>query len=252
MDESAAIAAIFGDEDLDLESLAALAEASVNESPAVLEALMREHLSLPELDVEGAIRSAEAGRVAARPTDRDADDFTDEEWVVVRAMRKFCLDAISPATPARRLSACVEWIFVRGTEDKSGVSFHLACEMLYARPWVIQCLVQHFWFSRGLSPGTLPFLADTLPEAVEHEALLHGWEGGGMIARAVWSRPGMLTTDLQDAIAAPHGDVATALDAVLGAGILSVRLGRLHVTTRHETFRQTRQPVSWSNSLIGE
>jgi len=254
--EASALVALFGDEeDIDLAALHAVAAQpdSGALTDAEIEALLREQWGLPTIDVEGALRAATAGQVSVRPDDDERDDYTDEEWTVVTTLRKLCLDAISASTPRKRLAKAVEFCFVRGTEEpRYGVSFHLACEMLKARPWVVQALIQHFWFLRGIEPGPLPFMADPLPEALHSEAILHGWEAGLRIAAAAWMHPGVLETDLRQQVRVGDDDYERSLGALCNAGIVSLRMGRAYLTSRPASFRRARQTVSWSRSFIGD
>lgn len=256
MDEAGTLLSLFGDEDdFDLGGLGLLAQQSADQpmTDAEIEALMREHLGLPSIDTAGAIRAAEAGKIAVRPSDGDEDDFSEEEWAIVKTMRKLCLDAISPGTSPRARARSVEWLFVRGTEEgRHGVSFHLACEMLRSRFWVIQALIQHFWCLRGILPGQLPFLADPVPESIQSEAILHGWDAGMQIVAAAWSRPGVLDSELVRILGIPQVDYEQSLTALVEAGVVGLRMGQVYVTSRPATFRRSRQAVSWSNSFLGE
>lgn len=253
--EADTLAALFGEEeDFDLSSLAAMSESEGDEplTDAELEAMMREQWGLAPLDVSGAMRSAEAGRVTARPDDSDQDDFTEEEWTIVKTMRKFCLDAIAISTPAKRRAKSIEWLFVRGVEDpRNGVSFHLSCQAFRCRPWVIQALIQHFWYLRDIVPPVLPFLADPLPDSLQSEAILHGWEDGMRIAATSWMRPGAVDPVLREAVGIDSGSYGRSMDALVEAGVIGLRLGRVYVTSRPASFRRTGQSVSWSNSFLG-
>jgi len=257
MNEALTLEMLFADDDdLDLEALVTVASGSGDSGPlsaAEIEAVMREQFGLPALNVEEMIRVAEASRAAPRPSDADSDDYDEDEWEIVKVLRRYCQDAIAPATLPKRRAACIEWMFVRGTEDRrSGVSFHLACQMLKSRHWVVQALVQHFWFVRGITPDKLPFMADELPEALEHEALLHGWYTAGKITKHAWLRPGIASPDLRAAIDADAAEYDRALGRLIEEGLVGSRLNRLHVTARPISFRRARQAVSWSNSFVGE
>lgn len=257
MDEARTLEALFSDEDeLDIEALMTVAAAGEGGAPlsdAEIESLMREQFGLPTLDVESAIRSAEAARSAPRPSNDDCDDYDEDEWEIVKVLRRYCQDAIAPATTEKRRATCVEWSFVRGVEDpRSGVSFHLACQMLKTRPWVVQALIQHFWFTRGTAIAPLPFMADELPEAVEHEATMHGWYEGAKIAKRVWMAPGAVALDVRQSIDLTAKEFDRALERLVEEGIIGVRMNHLHVTSRPATFRRARQAVSWSNSFVGD
>lgn len=256
MDEPQTLAALFGDEDdIDLEALSTIAEGGADSqlSDNEIEAFMREQWGLPSLDAEQAIRTIEAGRASPRPSDEDSDEFSDEEWTIVQTLRRYCQDAISPGTKPARRKKCVEWIFVRDTQEpKHGISFHLACQMLRSRHWVIQALIQHLWFIRGISVEPLPFMADELPEALEQEAILYGWDTGRDIARLAWKEPGILEPALHDRLGIDSDEFTRGLSAVLEVGVIGSRMGCLHVSARPASFRRTRQAVSWSNSFVGE
>lgn len=254
MPEADTLLALFGDEDdFDLGALGELVQQGTPPSDADIEALMREQWGLPALDTTGALKAAEAGRVSVRPDDSDQDDYSEEEWIIVRTMRKLCIEAISPATPAKRRARAVQWLFVRGTEEtRHGVSFHLACDMLRSRHWVIQALIQHFWFLRGITPGALPFLADPLPDSLQSEAILHGWEPGLRIAMQTWAHPGIPDAELRRSVDAEPDEYDRSMLALAAAGVIGTRLGSLYLTSRPATFRRARQAVSWSNSFLGE
>lgn len=256
MDEPQTLAALFGDEDdLDLEALSTIAEGGPDGqlTDREIEAFMREQWGLPALDAEQAIRTIEAGRASPRPSDEDSDEYSDEEWMIVQTLRRYCQDAISPATKPARLKMCVEWIFVRDTQEpRHGVSFHLACQMLRSRHWVIQALIQHFWFIRGIPVEPLPFMADELPEAVEQEAVMYGWDTGREIARLTWRVPGILESDMRGRVGIDPDEFTRGLSALLDAGVIGSRMGCLHVSARPASFRRSRQGVSWSNSFVGE
>lgn len=256
MDEPQTLAALFGDEDdIDLEALSTLAESGADGQLTndEIEAFMREQWGLPALDAEQTIKSIEAGRSAARPSDEDSDDFSEEEWTIVQTLRRYCQDVISPATKPARLRTGVEWIFVRDTQEpKYGVSFHLACQMLRSRYWVIQALIQHFWYIRGIPVDPLPFMADELPEAIEHEAIIHGWDTGREIARIVWKQPGVLEPAVREQVNVDPDEFTRGLAALIGTGVIGSRMGSLHVSARPASFRRTGQGVSWSNSFVGD
>lgn len=256
MDEPQTLAALFGDEDdIDLEALSTIAEGGADGqlTDDEIEAFMREQWGLPALDVEQTIKTIEAGRSAPRPSDEDSEDFSDEEWTIIQTLRRYCQDAISTTTKPARLQKSVEWIFVRDTQEpKYGVSFHLACQMLRSRHWVIQALIQHFWFIRGTTIEPLPFMADELPEAIEQEAIVHGWDTGREIARLVWMAPGVLEPEVRRRVDADPDEFTRALSALVEAGVVGSRMGCLHVSGRPASFRRSTQGVSWSNSFVGE
>lgn len=259
MDEAQTLLSIFGDEDdndLGLDLLKQIADAGSEPgqvSDAELESMMREHFGLGHVDVKGAFDEVTSGKVSVRPVDDDRDDFSDFEWTIVQAIRKKCLDAIQVETSAKRRKAAIEWLFVHGTEDASGVSFHLACDSLKSRPWVIQALVQHFLYLRGIViEGGLPFLADVIPEALESEAGMHGWIEGMAIANALWSRPGVSEAELAKVVTVSAQDFDRGLSRLIEAGLIGNKMGHLYLISRPATFRRTGNRVSWSRSFVGE
>lgn len=252
------ISCLFGEEtDLGDDFLAALLSGTDTAPPPTtdeeIEALMREQWGLPTINAAAEIARIESG-TSIRPDDRDADDFSDEEWCVVRTMRKFCLDAISVGTPPKRRQKAVEWVFAHGVQEpRYGIEFHLACDMLRTRPWVIHALTQHLWFLRGIQIGALPLMADPLPDALQSEAILRAWNEGLLIVDSLWRRPGlpvsglrMLVQDVDDAA------YDRALERLIESGLVGLNNGLAYVTSRPATFRRQRGNVSWSRSFVGE
>lgn len=245
-------------DDAALEAILSMASARVERgedapSDEDVERLMREQWGLPVVDVAAAARSTLD--TAVYPDDQDADDYTDEEWLIVKTMRKLCLDVISRETPIRRRKFALEWTFVRGVEEpRYGVDFHLACDMLKARHWVIQALVQHFWYLRCIEPEPLPFLADPLPEAIEGEAILHAWDEGIEIMRRLWMLPGRAPAELR--FATPNLSPEAfdrGFDRLADAGLIGLSAaGKAYVISRPVTFRARARKTSWSRSFLGD
>lgn len=113
-------------------------------------------------------------------------------------------------------------------------------------------MVQHFWFIRGITVEPLPFMADELPEALEQEAIMYGWEVGREIARITWRAPGILEPDVRSQVNFDADEFTRGLAALLEVGVVSSRMGCLHVSARPASFRRARQAVSWSNSFVGD
>jgi hypothetical protein len=255
IDESSAIQIIF-DDDVDIEVMQELVkrrEARSADDVQKLEALMREHWGLPTVDISCQLDRIQIGTAHVKPSNDDEDSFTEDEWRLILAMRKICISAIDVGSPQSTMQRNIEWIFVRGTEEpRTGVSFHLACQMLRARPWVVQALVQHIWYTRSILPPPMPFLADPLPEALQSEAILYGWGEGAMILATIWMRPGIYSNLLPSIVKMDGKKYENALASLIEHGLVGNRLGRLYCISRPVEFRRTGQQVSWSASFIGD
>lgn len=261
MDEAQTLLSIFGDEDdmdLDLDLLKQIADAGSQPgqvSDAELESMMREHFGLAHLDVSHEVDDVTAKKVKVIADDSDRDDFSDFEWTIVQALRRKCMDAIQNESSPKKRKAAIEWLFVQGTEDKDGVSFHLSCQMLRSRPWVIQALIQHFLYIRNIPIVLgLPFLADPIPDAIESEAGLHAWMEGMLIVAQLWRFPGIETIQLRDLMKGrmTNEEYETALTKLTDAGMIGNKMGRMYLISRPATFRRTGNKVSWSRSFVGE
>lgn|GEM_PF-2479903 len=260
MDEAQILQALFGDDeefDLDAGIVRALAEseaASPLVSDAEVEKQMREHLGLSRLDVSTTLSSSPmAGTATVRPSDGDREDYNEYEWEIVIAMRRNCMLAIRPETSQKARHVALRWLFVRGTEDKKGISFHLACEALEARYWVIQALVQHYFAVRDipLTEG-LPDQADGLPEALQSEAMFHAWLPGVQLAEALWSRPGILESELEAVCGLSSDDYSKAMTQLVDCGLVSMRVSRAYFAARPAAIRNAGNGLSWSRSFLGE
>lgn len=213
-------------------------------------ALQAEASRLPSIDLGAELR-ASARQFSAPAEEQVEDDYSDEEWLIVRRMRELCGDAIKRSTSAKRRKEAVEWLFVRGTaERRLGIEFHLACQMLEARPWVIHALVHHIWWSRGIQPGPLPFLADPLPEALASEAIMTAWEAGPPILETLWRWPGAPLHALRELVPElREADYQRSLDALLEAGLIADKDGTGYVSARSA---KARRRMSWSRTFVGE
>lgn len=250
-----------GEDEIDLDAVRALMgggeeppaeDDSVGLSDASIEALMRKNWGLREMDVSKEAESLAVGRVALREDENAQDDFTEEEWIIVKAMQAKCRKAINAAVSDRQRKRATDWCFVRGTEDSKGVSFHLACEALQVRPFVVQALIHHYWFQRGIvMPEPLAFMADPLPDSLQSEALLHAWEPGLRIAANAWTNPSLEERTLRTRLDMTDDEYNTAYLRLTEAGMIANRLGRIYLTSRGPAFRKFRR-VSWSRSFIGE
>jgi len=219
-------------------------------SDQALEAIFREQWGLPEAEIEDEIPTE---RMLIQCSDKDEDDFTVDEWAMIRVMRSMCQTAARKKPPsARKQRKAVEWLFVNGTlEQTRGWSFHLMCEALRARPWVIQTMIQHLWFRRMAVPDPLPFLADLLPETLQSEAIMCAWESGAAIMNQVWKQPGGPLDVFRRETPFP-ATFDRDVDALSQAGLLGVSADRAWVSSRSATFIRPGQRVSWSRSFIGD
>lgn len=263
--EQAALLTIFDDGDLDLGVLMQLAaeppaeqdEPGLGGSPMSddeLETLMREHWGLQTLDVSRAVKDADAGNSAVRADEKAEDDFTDEEWQIVRSLQTHCRKVIAQTTTARARRKEIDWCFMRGTEDSHGVSFHLACESLMCRPLVVQTLIQHYWFQRNIIiPDPLQFLADPLPDALQTEALFHAGVDGLHIATRAWAHPSRSGAELMAACLPHMEDKQARYDEAFirleKAGLVMLAVDRVYFTSRKPSFRKFRRE-SWSRSFV--
>jgi hypothetical protein len=223
-------------------------------SDAALEALMREHFGLTnhiDLAREAAALESGSGRI---DDIKDVEqDFTDEEWEIVRGLQRHCRRIVKKDTPPNTMAREVQWMFVRGTQDDSGLSFHLACQALQTRPFVVQALVQHYWGLRDIRIGTMPMLADPLPDPLYTECLYHAGVVGGDLGKRIWDAPG---TPIIDAMrrASSNGAVSQteleqAAQDLQENGLIMVNLGIAHFISRRPAFRKFRR-LSWSRTFM--
>lgn len=262
--EQATIAVLFDGED-DGESLLSLLRQAGEDIPADaeltdddIEGLMREHFGIGNhIDIgrEAAQHESNSGRI--EDAKHVEDDFTDEEWLIVSGLKTHCRRIVQTTMSPRTRKKEIQWAFVRNTEDEKGLSFHLACEALGARPFVVQTLIQHFWGLRDIAIEPLPFLADPLPDPLYTESLYHAGTVGGELAKVIWSAPGQRVSESFDCVTLKHGLVATvdelseALRDLENAGLVKTTLGCAHFISRHPAFRRFRR-VSWARTFLLE
>lgn len=234
----------------DLDDLLELASVS-HQTDAELEASLRERWGLAEIDLGAAAAEASQGR-HRMPTPQRDEDYSEDEWILVAAIRKHVELVLTAATPKSKRIRALRWLFVRGVEDSKGVSFHLACEALESRPWVLQALLQHLIFVRGLVLDPLDPMSDILPEAIQSEAILAGWDIGLRIANLAWKWPSISEAVLRSELGVDSSKFEVALGALLDKGVLSNRMGLIYLTARPQAFRRAGSKVSWSKSFIGD
>jgi len=221
-------------------------------SDQALEALFRAQWGLPALE-DGEPEPPAREQVIIQSSHRDEDEFTEEEWDMVRVLRTMCQTATRQQSPHKKRRSAVEWLFVNGTaEPRHHWTFHLMCEALRARPWVIQTMVQHLWFRRAIVPEPLPFLADVLPELLQSEAILCAWGAGETVMARVWGQPGCLLGAVRHQTALTETAFDRAVNALLEAGLLGRCADRVWVSSRSANFIRPGQRVSWSRSFPGD
>lgn len=270
--EQATLALLFDEED-DGQSLIGLLaqatdagsdrQASEDLSDGDLEQLMREHFGITNhIDLAREAASLEAGSGRIDDVRHVEEDFTNEEWEIVRGLQRHCRRIVKYDTSRKVLQKEVRWMFVNTTKDDAGLSFHLACEALQTRPFVVQALVQHYWGLRDIRVGPLPFEADVIPSALYSECLLHAGMEGGDIGRHVWSAPGTPILDAMrraadDATRRPAGLNGVVSDQQLEQavmdlkenGLILVTLGVAYFIARRPAFRRFRR-LSWSRTFL--
>lgn len=231
-----------------------------------IEALLREQWSLPKLDLSGEINRADAlyrsgGEIKDDPF--AADDYTDEQSEIVKALKKPCLKAIDPSAKEKDRDDAIRWIFEVGAKEKHGMTFEATCRALGARGFVVQALIQHFWFLRGIVISELPYLSRPLSEILEQEAIIHGMEPGLNLARTVWKNPSIHREKLLLKVAGDDqeklAEHARVLDRLYEEGLLAERMGMVYFTSRHPEKRHRANKlqgkvrgVSWSQSFVGD
>lgn len=232
--------------------------------PAAFEAELRSQWALPTLDVRRELSQQDAllkgGAISSDPF--AADDFTDQQWAIVQAMKKPCLAAIDPKLPDHKRGKALRWIFEIGAPNASGLEFETACRALGARPFVIQALIQHLWYLRSIViPAGLPYMTRPLAEPLESEAIMIGMEPGLKMAGTLWGSPSMEEGLLfQAAGLDPRAEEnQRVLDRMVNEGFFGRRAGRLYFTSRSPERRiranadQGRvRGVSWSGSFVGD
>lgn len=264
-----------GDDDADLAALFAGVEDRVPDgafdglkNAEDFEALLREEWSLPALDVGREVGRMDALQRGDRPSHDDdpfaSDDYSDEQWALVIALKRPCLEAaMAEIAPAKR-AAAIRWIFEVGSKDGNGLSFEQVCRALGARGFVIQALIQHFWCLRGVHlPEGLPYLSRPLAQPLESEAILAAMEPGLRLAHVAWRFPSIDEGDLMARCDAGSGaalaEYTKALDWLCEYGTLTRRFGRVYFTSRHPDRRHRPNAsqgkvrgVSWSQSFVGD
>lgn len=266
--EVTTLSALF-DDDADLSQLVTLlrAESAQEQGKTAeqeIEAMLRERWGMNHIDLEreASAYAKDPGRIEDKPNVED--DFTDEEWLIVRGLRDHCRKVVRTTAGAKQRQREVKWAFQMGVEDDKGLSFHKACTALQTRPFVVQSLIQHYWGLRDIVVGPLPFLADPLPDPLYTEALFHAGEIGGEIAKLAWMSPGDTILEIEsrlremrNASPLPVTRPLTqkwfdqALQDLQEPGLLKVSLGRAHFMSRPPAMRKFRR-ASWSRSFVFE
>lgn len=247
--EGRLLASLFSPDDLGIDAPdeTLLAMVGTGASDAEIEAAMREAWGLPQINL------AEELKQPAKPLAEKhvEDDYTDDEWLIVRRMRELCAETINRGTSLKRRKAAIEWLFVRGTaEQRLGIEFHLACQMFEARPWVVHALIHHIWWTKGIQPGPLPFLADPLPEALSSEAILSAWDSGPPILEALWRWPGAPLHAVRELVPEiTDEEYDRSLARLLDVGLIAEKDGFGYVSARSAKVRRR---MSWSRTFVGD
>ncbi|MBT9136826.1 MAG: hypothetical protein DDT34_01912 [Firmicutes bacterium] len=231
---------------------------------AAFEALIRSEWSLPGLDVRAELNRQDAlrngGSISSDPF--AADDFSDQQWAIVLAMKKPCIEAVKPGIdPATRRRA-IRWIFEIGEKNQSGLDFETSCRSLGARPFVVQALIHHIWYLKSIVlDDPLPYMSRPLNDVLESEALMIGMERGLELARIVWANPTITESELFHAAGFDAGntEAGRAYSRMLKEGFFGLRADRVYFTSRHPERRHRANAdqgrirgVTWSGSFIGD
>lgn len=232
------------------------------------ESLLRDEWALPTLDVTKELSRADALHRDGKGAGDDlfaSDEYTDEQWPLVLALKKPCLEATATDVAPKRREEAIRWIFEEGARDRHGLSFDQACRALGARGFVVQALIQHFWYLRGvvLDEG-LPYLSRPLSEVLESEAIMAGMDAGLRLAHVAWrfpsiEEPALFARCNPDNVASVHNENLKAMEWLCESGLLARRFGRVYFTSRHPERRHRPNAlqgkvrgVSWSQSFVGD
>lgn len=178
----------------------------------------------------------------------DEDDYSDDEVAIFKVLKKRVRDACNVNTTWSKRQKALEWCFVRGEKDKSGLDFHTACMALGGRPEVLLARLHYQLYVAGVPlREPLSVWIDLLPEQYESEAIMAAWEDGVAIVREVWRWPGIPLEVLEQKAGIPNSfDVIQKLEK---AGLLAWRFGCVFLTGRSPDL-MNRRSFSWSRSFF--
>lgn len=178
----------------------------------------------------------------------DEDDYSEEEAVIFKVLKKRVRDACNVNTTWSKRQKALEWCFVRGEQDKSGLDFHTACMALGARPDVILARLHYQLYAAGI-PLREPLSSwiDILPEQYVSEAIMAAWDDGVALVREVWRWPGIPLEMLEEKSGIP--DAFSVMQKLEKAGIIAWRFGCVFLTGRGPDTVKKRS-FSWSKSFF--
>jgi hypothetical protein len=178
----------------------------------------------------------------------DAEDYSEEEAVIFKVLRKHVRDACNVNTTWNKRKKALEWCFIRGEKDKNGIDFHTACMALGARPEVVLARLHHQLYVAGVPlREPLSIWIDRLPEQYESEAIMAAWDDGLALVKEVWRWPGIPIEKLESESGIP--DAFAVLQKLEKAGLLAWRFGCVFLTGR-SADRVKRRAFSWSKSFF--
>lgn len=122
----------------------------------------------------------------------DVEDFEGPEQFLFTVLKSYVRDAcnVNTSWPARKKAA--EWIFCSTVPDARGIAFAETCRVFGARRTVLQARVHYQLYWAGVPyQEPLPFLCDSLPEPLYGEILLGSGEDATLLAKYLWTWPGV-------------------------------------------------------------
>lgn len=184
-----------------------------------------------------------------------SDDYSDEQTILLKMLKAELRLTYNRKTQWRRRKKALTWCFVRTEKNSKGLSFHLVCTALGARPDVMQARLHRQFYLAGLPmPEPLPLFADLLPDQYESEAIMAAWESGLVVVKEVWRWPGIPVDELAIRVGAAVGsggegsDINSVLEKLEDVGLVARRFGMVFLTGRaDETV--IRRSFSWSRSF---
>lgn len=178
----------------------------------------------------------------------DENDYSEEEAAIFKVVKKAVRDACNVNTKWTQRQKALEWCFVRGKKNSSGLDFHTACMALGARPEVVLARLHHQLYVAGVPlREPLSLWIELLPEQYESEAIMAAWGDGVDIVREVWRWPGIPLEKLEEKSGVP--DAFAVMQKLEKAGLLAWRFGCVFLTGRSpDTVK--RRSFSWSRSFF--
>lgn len=216
--------------------------------------------ALPMLDVSSELKQSGGSRDRLAVGDREyAEDWDEQQVVVVSQMVNMCRALVSIATPSRRREKLTQWAF--GHDAKVDAStlhsghdtFQVCCMKLGVRPYVIRAMIHHEWFKHGVTLKALPTSADPVSDGILSEGFLRDFTCGGDVIAAVWMHPSAPMPDLIRVVMAASGAkkerVDDAIATLAQAGLIGLRDGCAWFTGRSPDYLAKRR-TSFARSFI--